>query len=262
MPQTSNWFVDATRPGSHRLICFPYAGGGASAYLRLRPHFPEIELVGVQLPGRETRLREPLLRDARELLDQLSVHAAYFDERPYVLLGHSLGGRIAMLVAQMLIARCGRPPCALIVSAASAPRVRKTSEASPDAEPAGPLSDEELLEDVRKFGGIPAEVDSQPALREMVIPKLRADMELLQSARRLATSPIPVPIFAFGGEGDPYVSPDSLERWSHFTQDKFETRTFAGGHFYLFEPRSAALPFVAGAVAWAASRGAGARTRG
>ena len=42
-----------------RMFCFPYAGGGASAYRGwAAPLPPDVEVCPVQLPGREGRLRE------------------------------------------------------------------------------------------------------------------------------------------------------------------------------------------------------------
>src|SRR5882762_8606158 len=55
-----------------RLICLPYAGAGASAYRRwpeVAP--PGVEIVAVQLPGREDRIREPPPTEIEELVPPL-----------------------------------------------------------------------------------------------------------------------------------------------------------------------------------------------
>jgi surfactin synthase thioesterase subunit len=56
-----------------RLFCFPYAGGGASIY-RTWPAYlhADIEVVAVQLPGREERMCEPAYSDASELCLRLT----------------------------------------------------------------------------------------------------------------------------------------------------------------------------------------------
>src|SRR4051794_27130121 len=87
-----------------RLFCFPYAGGGALAYQawpRLLPD--EIEVVAVQLPGREARFREPPMTDLSTLVEAL-VAAMYPYEtlRPFAFFGHSLGALIAFVLAQAL----------------------------------------------------------------------------------------------------------------------------------------------------------------
>src|SRR5262245_10924381 len=52
-----------------RLFCFPYAGGGASAFRGWPPGLPaEIETLAVQPPGREGRFREAAHRSLPELV--------------------------------------------------------------------------------------------------------------------------------------------------------------------------------------------------
>lgn len=48
---------------SLRLVCFPFAGGGAAAYRLWPRHLPSsIDVVAVHSAGRAHRLREPPLR--------------------------------------------------------------------------------------------------------------------------------------------------------------------------------------------------------
>ncbi|MZE55068.1 hypothetical protein GTY86_28075, partial [Streptomyces sp. SID5770] len=59
----SPWVRRAARPGRPRLrlLCFPYAGMGASLYRSWPGLLPEdVEVVAVQPPGREDRARDPL----------------------------------------------------------------------------------------------------------------------------------------------------------------------------------------------------------
>src|ERR1700724_3772837 len=56
-----------------RLFCFPYAGGGASAYRGWAPALPfDVEVCPVQLPGRESRLREPAFNRPEPLIAALA----------------------------------------------------------------------------------------------------------------------------------------------------------------------------------------------
>ena len=55
-----------------RLFCFPYAGGGASAFKSWNEFFSDdIELCIFQMPGREERLGEKLITDMSQLVDVL-----------------------------------------------------------------------------------------------------------------------------------------------------------------------------------------------
>ncbi|HEX8055009.1 MAG TPA: thioesterase domain-containing protein, partial [Thermoleophilaceae bacterium] len=69
------WVVrfDPRPTAAVRLICLPHAGAGASMYLRWSRALPDwVEVVAVQLSGRETRRREPLRHAAGELVEDLA----------------------------------------------------------------------------------------------------------------------------------------------------------------------------------------------
>ena len=101
----SSWILRSKpKPKAHlRFFCFPYAGAGASAFASwadLMP--PEVELCAVQLPGRESRLREkpfvrlpPLVRAVRESLRP-------YLHKPFAFFGHSMGALISFELAREL----------------------------------------------------------------------------------------------------------------------------------------------------------------
>src|SRR5579883_2225402 len=71
---TTAWIFGA-RPNPQarfRLFCFPYAGGGASIYRTwLNGLQAEVEVLPVQLPGRENRLKESPFDRFESLLEAL-----------------------------------------------------------------------------------------------------------------------------------------------------------------------------------------------
>jgi surfactin synthase thioesterase subunit len=105
-----------------RVFAFPYAGGGAAAYFRWRAQLPPgIDLVPVLLPGREGRIAEAPLGDMRLLVTEIADAVAPLADRPYALLGHSMGAWIALELARELRRRDERKPCALVATASPAP---------------------------------------------------------------------------------------------------------------------------------------------
>src|SRR6188472_1759563 len=69
------WVIrTGVRPAARmRLICLPHAGAAASAYRQWSAEIaPEIEVLSVQLPGRETRILEPALTSLPDLVHHLS----------------------------------------------------------------------------------------------------------------------------------------------------------------------------------------------
>ena len=92
-----------TNDASVRLVCLPFAGGGSAPYYRWRRHVPAwIELAPVTLPGHDGRLAEPPLTDLRTLVELLVDDLQPTLDKPFVLLGHSMGAWLAFEMAREL----------------------------------------------------------------------------------------------------------------------------------------------------------------
>src|SRR6476469_1550245 len=90
----SRWAqVNRPRPAARlRLICLPAAGGGASRYRDWPAHLPDdVEVVSVQLPGRENRFDEPVIDAMEPLVGRLLDELAGSLVAPFALFGHSIG---------------------------------------------------------------------------------------------------------------------------------------------------------------------------
>src|SRR5918912_669489 len=99
----SRWVqVSSPRPDARlRLICLPPAGGGASRYRDWAALLPEdIEVVPVQLPGREGRFTEDPFTSMEQLTGPLLDGLASYLTRPFALFGHSMGAFIAFELAR------------------------------------------------------------------------------------------------------------------------------------------------------------------
>src|SRR6185312_10761207 len=86
-----------------RLLCFAHAGGGASSFNGWRRALPDwVELVRVQLPGREDRKDGALYTRVEELVADLFPHVATILDRPLAVYGHSMGALVAFEVVREL----------------------------------------------------------------------------------------------------------------------------------------------------------------
>jgi surfactin synthase thioesterase subunit len=75
-----------------RLVCLPPAGGSASAFTAWASLLPAgVDLHALQLPGRGTRLAEPMPDAFGALLRDLIAELRIADRVPVVLFGHSWG---------------------------------------------------------------------------------------------------------------------------------------------------------------------------
>jgi len=209
-----------------RLFCLPHAGAGASAYRDWLPLLaPTIEVVPVQLPGRESRYGEPAHRSASDLVAEMSEPLADRAVGDFALFGHSMGALLSYELAHELSA-LGKPPRHLFVSGLGAPHL------PPARAPAYNLPDDELLAVIVELEGTSAEVLAQPELVKMLLPVLRADLEVCETYVT-HRGRLQVPITALGGRHDPGVSLDRLRAWGSLTSADFHLAAFDGGHFYL-----------------------------
>ncbi|PKW18435.1 thioesterase II family protein [Saccharopolyspora spinosa] len=223
-PLYQRWFR-CYRPVEHcagRLICLPHAGGSASAFrtwARALP--PDVELLVAQYPGRQDRISEPHVRDMDALLAGLIRAMRPVLDRPLALLGNSMGAAVAYELAQHLGSACAQ----LFVSGRPGPSRQRPGVVHLSG-------DDGLLADVRNLGGVTPEVLEDPVLRELFLPTLRADYQLIETYRP-TTSPLPVPVMALMGSSDPEVDEADARAWAAATTGEFELRWFDGGHFFL-----------------------------
>lgn len=236
------WFAPARpRPEAEiRLICLPYAGGGATMYRKWADVLPaEVEVVPVQLPGREWRLKEEPLRRMADVVTALAAEFPALTDRPFALFGHSMGALIAFELTKAL-RRSGDPmPAHLFVSGHSAPDL-----ADRRLRPYHQAPDEEFVTMLRSMEGTPAEVLDHPDLLQLVLPVLRADFELCEQYVCDADAPLDVPMTALAGIADPLVPPAAVEQWRAHTTAAFSLRVLPGSHFFVNESRDLVLRVV------------------
>ncbi|WP_175411367.1 thioesterase II family protein [Streptomyces sp. TRM64462] len=206
----------------HRLFVFPHAGAGASAY-RLAPHVPDtVEVVTVQLPGRENRFAEDPLTSVDAVVDELAPLIASRTELPFGFFGHSMGALVAFAVARRLRTMGAPLPARMFLSALRAPDL-------PDREPLHHLPDAELLDRLGRgeFAGL------DPELQELLLPLMRADLTLCETYAYEHEAPLPCPFTVLGGSDDDTVREPELAAWHDHTSADFELRLFPGEHLYV-----------------------------
>jgi medium-chain acyl-[acyl-carrier-protein] hydrolase len=237
-----NWFARHRRVfrPAIRLFCFPYAGGSSVAFRDWSNALPaDVEVYGVQLPGRESRFNEEPYTRVADLVGDV---AEAFSDRmdvPFVFFGHSMGALVAFLLARELRRRHQAGPELLMVSGRRAPQ-------RPDPDPPiHALPQAEFVDKIREFNGTPEAVFQNEELLQLLIPVLRADFALCETYDYEEEEPLTCPITAFGGIQDPEVPREDLGAWAHQTNGSFTLRMFPGDHFYLLDRSGTLLQQVA-----------------
>jgi len=219
-----------------RLFCFPFAGGGASAFrLWTRESTEGIEVCPVQLPGRENRFGEPAICRLDALVEAMLEPLLPLLDRPFAFFGHSFGGLVAWELARALERRGHTGLVRLFVSASVAP---KYVEGRP---PIHRLADAEFLEALRGLNGFPAEVFEHPELLRLTMPVMRADMEAYDTFVDTSRRPVRVPISVFMGTDDATVAREHAAAWGEQTRAGFSLRLFEGDHFFIHSQRTKVL---------------------
>ncbi len=226
---------------SLRLVCFPYAGGGASIYRGWADGLPpSVEVWAVQLPGRENRFREEPYRALEPLADEAVRVLASRLVPPFAFFGHSMGAVLAFEIARRLHRAGLDLPAHLFVSGRTAPRTPN------EEDPIHDLPRQEFFDALRRFAGTPEEVLQHEELMAMLEPILRADFAVSETYEYApGPEPLPVPITALGGVHDQEVPVEKLEAWAEETDAGFRRYLIEGGHFFINERRAQVQSIVA-----------------
>ena len=243
-----------------RLICFPFAGGGAATF---RPWTallgPEVELVAIEPPGRQTRLEEPPISEIAKFTASLVPELLPRLDRPFAMFGHCLGALTMFETARALIDNHGVAPSHIFVSGARPPNQVHRQQAFEDAlieklltmpeynvfEPIYRQPDEVFAAAMRAFRVPETErLLSSDELRKLMLPTIRAEFEMGEKYRFKRTAPWDVPITCLTGVNNSYVTVDNARGWSRFTRRRFHLHTLESEHFIVVEDDRVVLEVI------------------
>lgn len=224
-----HWFrpqADSIPPA--RLFLFPHAGSGGLIYRSWPPLLPDdLACQIVQLPGRETRHSEPSFTEFEPLVEALyEALVNELDERPYAFFGHCLGAQLAYRIAHELERDGLRGP--VLLGASSWTPVGFAVNTIEQAH----MPEPELIQWMKNLGSFPADTYDDPDLLAMIIPALRADIEVSATYVDDGVA-ISCPIVGYCGQDDPLMPSAAMSTWATRTPDFLGSSNFPGGHFYI-----------------------------
>jgi medium-chain acyl-[acyl-carrier-protein] hydrolase len=214
-----------------RLICFPHAGGGAAAFYPFAALLPSsIEMLAVQLPGREARLAEPPFHRMAPLVDALLDGIRDRLTERYVFFGHSMGALVAFELCRALRREGLKLPETVVVSGRRAPTVPNTEA------PLHVLDDLAFVDAlIARYDAIPRVIREEPELMQLFVPVMKADFATFENHVHTDEAPLDCKLAIYGGCDDPQTP--HMVGWADLFRGPSRTRHFAGGHFYLADQR-------------------------
>lgn len=221
------WFVipKANPSAKLRVFCFHDAGGSAALFHdwenRLDSNF---EVISVEMPGRGRRIAEKPYTNVFELVRDLMPQLEMMLDRPFIFLGHSMGGLIAFEIIRELRKRNKSLPQQLLISSTAG----LTSYTKDDVN--YKLSDEEL---VAMYPHLDIKIIGDKELQQLLIGILKADLELIYNYEYAHEEPLDVPILAIHGDDDKRVKRHQIAQWERETNTTFKLVDRPGEHRYI-----------------------------
>lgn len=221
------------------MFCLPYAGGGASVYRGWGASLPaDVEVCPVQIPGRESRMREAPIERSGPLTKAIVDALQPYMNLPFVFFGHSMGAMLSFEVSRELRRRGQAQPLHVFVSGRRAPQLPAREE------PIWDLPEPEFVVKLRELNGTPEEVLQHEELMKLLSPILRADFQVNETYEFVPEEPFDFGISAFGGLGDVDVTRDDVAAWQEHTRGRFRMRMLPGDHFFIHGSKDLVLEAI------------------
>jgi len=209
---------------ARRLFCLPPAGAAASLFYPWLAAAPaDIDVCPVSLPGREDRLREPLPASIDALADALAPTLALALDRPYALVGYSMGALLGYeLVGRWL--RAGLPgPQLFVALAARAPHAPFRREM-----PLHSLPRADFRAMLADLGGTPKELLENEDAMSLFEPILRNDLRISETYLRSVPVSLGCPVLAVLGEADSLLDAGDVRGWEDASLKGFKLAVLPG----------------------------------
>jgi len=203
---------------------------------------PRTQVLAIQYPGRQDRLREPMFADIGLLADELYRVLRPYAEEPVALFGHSMGALVAFELACRLEA-AGRRPLRLFASGAAAPGRHRDRELRH-------ADDARLTAELKLLGGTDPRVAANADLLRLVLPAIRNDYTALETYTVRPGSRLACPVTVLTGDADPAVPLDDARAWREYTAASCDVQVYPGGHFYLIAQRDQVAATINERLAW------------
>lgn len=211
-----------------RLFCFPYAGGSSATYIRWNKYLSEeIELACVELPGRAARFSEACYTNAEELVEDLTKEILEnYCDKPISFYGHSMGAKIAYLVAEV-VSKNNISLYHLFISGSAYPGELNIKNIHY-------LPDDKFILEIKKRYGDSKGILSDKEVAPLFIPRLKADFKLVETINAEFQSSLSCGASLLFGTRDS-VDLKHMYKWKKLFLGRLDEVSVCGDHFFVDE---------------------------
>ncbi len=211
------------------LFCLPFAGGNVYSYREFpRYHADFIDIIVLDLPGHGRRIREPLLTNIDDMVDDIFYQIKGDLGGSYAIYGHSMGALIGYVLSQKIRQEKMSMPVHFFVSGHQGPCVASKQKNW------HLLPKKEFIEKVMEYGGIPKEIVAEKDLMDLFVPILKADFQAISDYNYKKTTLLEIPVTVMIGL-DEDISYEEALQWQNITTQKIVVKQFPGNHFFIFD---------------------------
>lgn len=193
-------------------------------------HLPAfVKVHPVEMPGRGTRICEPLCGSMEEMVEDAFLQMRPFLYQPYFMLGHSMG-TIVMTELLYKFVKLDQPaPLHTFFSGRFPPHFEETKKISK-------LSNCEFRKEILALGGTPREILDNEDLLSFFMPIIRSDYKCIEGYRFFHDlNSWSVNMSVMYGYDDHEVKQYGYARWKDYTRGHCRFYGFTGDHFFIHQ---------------------------
>ena len=197
-------------------------------------HPVRLQVLPVELPGRNSRMKEPRLENMSALVEAiLQGIGPLLNEGPFAFFGHSMGAWVAYSLTKELQRRGGPLPVTLFVSGNRSPTLAGIEN---DLDPVSmhTLEPHDFWNAMERRYGENPDLKNE-SMKKFIMPLLQSDFTVVETYEAPEDAIVPCPLVVLGGNSDNRYNEAQLEAWTDCsTEEMFRgVHWFDGDHSFL-----------------------------